>query len=316
MEMESLTKNSDLEAARDLKGVPPAWMRLVDETNFDIDRIKSKIKELAKMHKEHLLPGFDDRVDEEQCIEILTGEITQIFHKCQQRVTRLGKIKSGTKKIKKKKKAGADGEYEEVLVAVEMSEPELRMKHNIQMSLAAELQDLSTHFRKTQKHYLQKVESRNEKSKSSYSLSRQDTSKKSQNSDFLSGRGEPFGNSSAEADGYDIGFTKAQLHMLDETHRSVEMRSQEIQRIQQSIIELSEIFKELAILVVDQGTILDRIDYNIENTIENVDRAVEELHQAEKYQKKTKVKMCMVLLVVLIIAAIVVLIVKLLLTNI
>jgi len=35
-------------------------------------------KDLAKLHKEHLLPGFDDRVEEEQAIEILTGEITQV----------------------------------------------------------------------------------------------------------------------------------------------------------------------------------------------------------------------------------------------
>ena len=32
----------------------------------------------------------------------------------------------------------------------------------------------------------------------------------------------------------------------------------------QSIEELSEIFKELAVLVIDQGTILDRIDFNME----------------------------------------------------
>ena len=32
----------------------------------------------------------------------------------------------------------------------------------------------------------------------------------------------------------------------------------------QSIEELSDIFKELAVLVIDQGTILDRIDFNME----------------------------------------------------
>ncbi len=31
-----------------------------------------------------------------------------------------------------------------------------------------------------------------------------------------------------------------------------------------SIEELSVIFKELAVLVIDQGTVLDRIDYNME----------------------------------------------------
>ena len=34
--------------------------------------------------------------------------------------------------------------------------------------------------------------------------------------------------------------------------------------IAKSIEELATIFKELAVLVIDQGTILDRIDFNME----------------------------------------------------
>ena len=40
-------------------------------------------------------------------------------------------------------------------------------------------------------------------------------------------------------------------------------RDEEIVRIAKSIEELAAIFKELAVLVIDQGTILDRIDYNM-----------------------------------------------------
>jgi len=45
---------------------------------------------------------------------------------------------------------------------------------------------------------------------------------------------------------------------------SAPRRDHEINAIVQSIEELSQIFKELAVLVIDQGTILDRIDYNME----------------------------------------------------
>lgn len=44
-------------------------------------------------------------------------------------------------------------------------------------------------------------------------------------------------------------------------------RDQEIVAIAKSIEELSQIFKELAVLVIDQGTVLDRIDYNMEQVV-------------------------------------------------
>lgn len=44
-------------------------------------------------------------------------------------------------------------------------------------------------------------------------------------------------------------------------------RDEEIRKIAESIQELSTIFKELAVLVIDQGTILDRIDFNMEQVL-------------------------------------------------
>ncbi len=47
-------------------------------------------------------------------------------------------------------------------------------------------------------------------------------------------------------------------------------RDVEIKKICQSIEELAEVFKELATLVIDQGTIIDRIDYNMEQVCPHV----------------------------------------------
>jgi syntaxin 16 len=43
-------------------------------------------------------------------------------------------------------------------------------------------------------------------------------------------------------------------------------RGADIERIVSTISELSEVFKSLNALVIDQGTLVDRIDYNIDRT--------------------------------------------------
>ena len=44
-------------------------------------------------------------------------------------------------------------------------------------------------------------------------------------------------------------------------------------------MQLGEMVKDLASLVADQGTLLDRIDYNIEQAEHHVAQGVEELNQ-------------------------------------
>lgn len=45
---------------------------------------------------------------------------------------------------------------------------------------------------------------------------------------------------------------------------SQRQRSKEIKTLVTTINDLAVLFKELSVLVVEQGTVLDRIDYNIE----------------------------------------------------
>lgn len=77
-------------------------------------------------------------------------------------------------------------------------------------------------------------------------------------------------------------------------------RDEEITRIAKSIEELAQIFRELAVLVIDQGTILDRIDYNMEQVLEHTKEGIVQLTKAEEYQKSALPMKCIILLVVLI----------------
>jgi len=83
----------------------------------------------------------------------------------------------------------------------------------------------------------------------------------------------------------DNGFNEFQMAMVDDTENLVNQRDEEITRIAKSIEELAQIFNELAVLVIDQGTILDRIDYNMETAVEHAKEGVVQLEKAEENQK-------------------------------
>ena len=54
----------------------------------------------------------------------------------------------------------------------------------------------------------------------------------------------------------------------ENTHKSAE-----IQNLAKSINDLAVLFKDLSVLVIEQGTILDRIDYNIAEAKEHTEKA-------------------------------------------
>ena len=66
--------------------------------------------------------------------------------------------------------------------------------------------------------------------------------------------------------------------MLTSNDSAILQREREITDIARGIIELADIFKELQTMVIDQGTMLDRIDYNVEQLHVNVREAEKEMN--------------------------------------
>ena len=87
-------------------------------------------------------------------------------------------------------------------------------------------------------------------------------------------------------------------------------REREINDIASGIIELADIFKELQAMIIDQGTMLDRIDYNVETMLTHVKGADRELKVAGGYQKKAGRRKIMLLLVLLIVGLLILLLLK------
>jgi len=71
-------------------------------------------------------------------------------------------------------------------------------------------------------------------------------------------------------------------NFLDPNNDVLKQRDQEINNLVSSIKDLNEVFKDLSSLVYEQGTILDRIDFNIEMSLENTKKANKHLIQTEK----------------------------------
>lgn len=98
--------------------------------------------------------------------------------------------------------------------------------------------------------------------------------------------------------------------MLHSNDAAIAQREREIEDIAQGIIELSDLFRDLQTMVIDQGTMLDRIDYNVERMNTDVKGAEKELKVASGYQRKSIKRKIILLLIILIAGLIILLVIK------
>jgi syntaxin 16 len=252
--------------------LPPIWVDRVEQVEEDVSKIETKMKKLSGLHSKRLMVNFEsDESEQEREIDGLTREITAIFRHAEGLLKRFGN----------------QGDERKI------SKSERTVRNNMQRSIAKKLQGLSVSFRGTQKEYLARMKT-------------QKSGGKVGNLDFLSSSKK----ASSSTNATDGGFNAMQMQELEDTEDLVNQRDEEIIRIAQSIEELAQIFKELAVLVIDQGTILDRIDYNMEQTLDHTKDGLVQLTKAEEYQKAGTPIKCIILLVFLNLIFLVILVVK------
>lgn len=165
---------------------------------------------------------------------------------------------------------------------------ESRIGANVQRSLAKNLQELSADFRQKQRKYLKDVQVQ----KSGGAVESE----------------TKFGIDLEIQE--DFGGRQQRMTVVDDLQEAVQSRDQEIAKIAESIEELGSIFKELAVLVIDQGTILDRIDYNMEAVVEHTREGIQQLETAEKQQKGARPLKCIMCLLSTIAVLLIILILK------
>ncbi|XVF41812.1 hypothetical protein PTKIN_Ptkin01aG0310600 [Pterospermum kingtungense] len=248
-------------------GLPPAWVDVSEEIATNVQRVRTKMAELAKAHAKALMPSFGDGKEDQRNIEALTHEITNLLKKSEKLLRRLN----------------ATGPSEDS-----------NIRKNVQRSLATDLQNLSMELRKKQSTYLKRLRQQKEG---------QDGVDLEMN---LNGN-----RSKADDDDLDdMVFNEHQMAKLKKSEAFTVEREMEIQQVVESVNELAQIMKDLSVLVIDQGTIVDRIDYNIQNVATTVEEGLKQLQKAERTQKEGGMVMCASVLVIMCFVMLVLLILK------
>ncbi|XP_028106445.1 syntaxin-43-like isoform X2 [Camellia sinensis] len=157
------------------------------------------------------------------------------------------------------------------------------IRKNVQRSLATDLQSLSMELRKKQSTYLKRLQQQKE------------------GPDGVDIEMNLNGNNSRREDDDldDMGFNEHQMAKLRKSEAFTAEREREINQVVESVHELAQIMKDLSVLVIDQGTIVDRIDYNIQNVAASVEDGFKQLQKAEKTQKEGGMVMCVSVLIIM-----------------
>ncbi|KAH8295955.1 hypothetical protein KR018_006927 [Drosophila ironensis] len=313
---ERLLKHSVREVEEGLElqdeyGTPPSWLDKFEEAQYTMSKIKPKLDELGSLHARHLLrPAFDDRRDDESDIEVLSQIVSKLITSTHRHIQCV------------RSSLGVGGRTEQRLTA------------NAVHCALLQLQELTLKFRASQNAYLLQLNSREERSQKYFDesgggaggdvftnveLGGEQTPDNFVDTfdNFLqpvSGDGTASGRGAAHTGAGALLFeedeqaiddhfqrppasrmTQQQLLLFEEENsRLAQHREQEVTKIVKSIYDLNDIFKDLGSMVQEQGTVLDRIDYNVEQTQTRVSEGLRQLHKAEMYQRKNR-KMCVIL---------------------
>ncbi|CAN1784296.1 SYP43 [Linum perenne] len=169
------------------------------------------------------------------------------------------------------------------------------VRKNVQRSLATDLQNLSMELRKKQSTYLKRLRLQNE----------------GQDGDDLEMNLNGNRSRMDDDDGLgDMMFNELQTARVKKSEAFTAEREREIQQVVESVNELAQIMKDLSVLVIDQGTIVDRIDHNIQNVATTVEDGLKQLQKAERTQKQGGMVMCATVLVIMCFIMLVLLILK------
>jgi len=237
-----------------------------DNLEYHLGTIKSSLADFEKYNEKVLnRPAFDDDIDADENDEI--DEMTDNLAK---------------------NFRGAQKQLNQIRTKLFRNKVEERMAKNLASRYATEMADLTTRFRKCQGKFTRRLKAREERQQGLVNIGDPDQMPPSPTHD------DPF------VDGL---LDQQQQQAVDDAF--LDRREKEMTNIAKSINELNQLFRDISSFVVEQGTILDQIEYNVENAASKTEQGLVSLRKTEQYQKKDrkmKAILCMAITVLILLA--------------
>lgn len=285
------TKNSykdnatDGDGAIEMKPLAPSIFQISSSLDTNLGAIKQKTNELSLLYKKLLITRDSEKKYLEDSIDDLNYTLTKMFEACYVLIKKFEFIQKNHLRLK-----------------LDYSSDELAIIENYKKTYALKIQDSLLVFRNLQNNYIKFLRADDDEDDDTNHL----LSSFSQHQVPLE-----------EENTRDIeNYLKQALHQAqqqisqDPDSQLLASREREISKLAMGILEISTIFREMETLVVDQGSMLDRIDYNIARTAEDLKASDKELVRAQGYQKRTTKCKIIFLLVLVVLALFIVVVVR------
>ncbi|XP_057366223.1 syntaxin-1A-like isoform X1 [Daphnia carinata] len=245
-------------------GYMEAFFAEVNEIRENIDKIQANVEEVKKKHSAILsAPQTDEKVKQE--LEDLMADIKKTANK----------VRSKLKVIEQ------NIEHEE---QTNKSSADLRIRKTQHSTLSRKFVEVMTEYNRTQTDYRERCKGR---------IQRQlEITGRTTTNEELEEMLEQ-GNPAVFTQGIIMETQQARQTLAD-----IEARHADIMKLENSIRELHDMFMDMAMLVENQGEMIDRIEYNVEHAVDYVQTATQDTKKALKYQSKARRKKIFIIICV------------------
>ena len=226
--------------------------------------MKNLVSILQEKQQQRLIPKFDDQENKKlnKSIKELSAEMTQELIECQKLLKDIIKDKTDEDDIND--------------ISELNSGSNKQIKQNMKQNIITKINDFTKKFKLNQELYNNKFKDfviDEEITNKSFSIRRNDEDENKNSNDFLS---------------------------TQENNDQLRKRDEDLTNLLKSVNDLAQIYKDMQTLVMEQGTILDRIDYNIDVASSNVTQGKKNINKAEKHMKNNCFRNVIIILIVII----------------